>query len=327
VSEAGNRTDVVDNFLDETGWVSRPREVRFLAAGEYNENYAITSGDTTTVFRINHGTQLGIKDQISYEFAVLQALQRSGVTPAPLFVCRYHSAFPRGALLMEYLPGRPLDYRTDSTGAAECFARIHAVPMPQGSTPRPLIRQLDPINDILSECDELLGRYTNHPQKELLPRIRRYFDSVQRLSESDAAHFADEQPCITNTEVNSGNFLVDGECIRLVDWEKAVVSYRYQDLGHFLVPTTTLWKTDFRFTADQRHKFLKHYHDASGVPVPFGLLDKRTALLEQTILLRAFSWCYMAAAEYGSGARELTNKRTWATITSYLENMEAFLGV
>ena len=44
-----------------------------------------------------------------------------------------------------------------------------------------------------------------------------------------------------------------------MDWEKAVVSQRHQDLGHFLVPTTTLWKTDVVLQPDEKQRFLSLY--------------------------------------------------------------------
>jgi len=300
VSETHERTHQIDSFLREHGWTEGDFTVDFLAAGEYNENYLVTAPAQRTVFRINHGSQLNLDHQIAYEFAVLENIAPSGVTPLPLHVCASHRFFPRGAMLMSYIPGRHLDYRTDLRAAAECFARVHTVTYDH--TTGPLIVQADPILD-----------------------IRAYLERVRRLA--DCASFVGESPCIVNTEVNSGNFLVNDRRVRLVDWEKAVASYRYQDLGHFLVPTTTLWKSDFRFDAVSRRRFLQDYHDAAAPPVGIDELDARTALLEKTILLRAFSWVYMAYVEYTNGARSLVNSDTFATIQRYLNEVETFLEV
>ena len=80
-------------------------DVRFLAAGEYNENYLVRNGDGLAyVFRINHGSQLGLDRQIEYEFNVLRAVAPSGVTPAPLFVDPEPSGLPGGVLLMITFP-------------------------------------------------------------------------------------------------------------------------------------------------------------------------------------------------------------------------------
>lgn len=323
--DQGQRGDLVERFLREERWVDGPFVVDFLAAGEYNENYLVSAGDDRFVFRINHGTQLQLDRQIAYEYAALETVAPSGVTPRPLRLCEHHRHLPRGALLMEYLPGRPLDYERDLRGAAECFASIHRLPYdaPRGS----LLVQASPIDDIVAECRELLDRHPDHPLPSEGRAIRRYMERVVELART--ASFDGEGLCVVNTEVNSGNFLVDDSAgrsrVRLVDWEKAVASYRYQDLGHFLVPTTTLWKTDYRFDPEARRRFLELYRDAAELPIPLDELDERTGLLERTILLRAFSWVYMAWAEYTSGERAIRNEDTFATMRSYLEHIDRFL--
>src|SRR6056297_66293 len=103
----------IQTYLEKSGWVEHPERISFLAAGEYNENYLIEAGDGRYVFRINHGSQLGLSDQIGYEFKVLSALAESGVTPRPFAVDSGPNVFGSGVLLMEYVPGVPLDYRTD----------------------------------------------------------------------------------------------------------------------------------------------------------------------------------------------------------------------
>ena len=52
--------------------------------------------------------------------------------------------------------------------------------------------------------------------------------------------------CCINTELNSTNFLINGGTYDnfLIDWEKPLYGDPAQDLGHFLAPTTTFWKTD-----------------------------------------------------------------------------------
>ena len=322
MGEHGDAAERVRVFLEKHRWISGSFTVRYLAAGEYNENYLVDSPSGPTVFRINHGTQLDLDDQIGYEYDVLRLVAPSGVTPLPLRLCRSDPVFPRGALLMTFLLGESLDYNRDLPGAAECFARIHS--LPYESADGPLLVQSNPVRDILEECRGLLSRFPDHPLPDAGRTIRRYRDRVE--STVGRASFDGEPLCIVNTEVNSGNFLVDAGRVRLVDWEKAVVSYRYQDLGHFLVPTTTLWKTDYRFDAQARRRFLELYHAAAAPGIGLDELDARTNVLEQTILLRAFSWVYMAYAEYASGARTLTNPDTLATIERYLTGIDGFLG-
>lgn len=333
-------------FLAHRGWVAdlaSPDQVSFLAAGEYNENFLIDTPSGRCVFRVNHGSQLGLGDgQIAYEHAVLDALRNSGVTPVP-----YHveppgriglgekdapSAPGRGALLMEYLPGGPLVYERDALAAARLFARVHAQPVPAPGT-SPLIIQADPIRDIAEESAGLIARHADHPRTDDRKRLEAYHERILRLADETRALFAADPLVIVNTEVNSGNFLCEEtseadsaeRVVRLVDWEKAVISSRYQDLGHFLVPTTTLWKTDFRFDDAGRRAFIAEYVAAAGLDMSVDDALHLAGLLEKTILLRALSWCYMAWYEYTQSDRALRHDDTFAVISRYLDEIACFL--
>lgn len=342
-------------FLRQARWSTDTLQsdaITFLAAGEYNENYRVRTAAGDYVFRINHGSQIGQTRQIEYEYTVLRLLDDSGVTPRP-FYCHPDAPDLGGVLLMEYLPGEPLDYERDGLAAARLFARVHSLPSPAQAllhrgpaalpeirrgpdgpqhTPPPILIQRTPIADIAAESYDLLTRYPDHARKDVGRRILEYHAGVLALAE-EADHVFESEPLIlVNTEVNSGNFLVHEGTLRLVDWEKAVLSCRYQDLGHFLVPTTTQWKTDYVYTPSARRDFLHSYLDAlreyGGLP-PGGLtldqLDERTRIMERTILLRALSWCFMAWHEYTRSDRTLTNDHTFRTMERYLDNVEAIL--
>ena len=48
----------------------------------------------------------------------------------------------------------------------------------------------------------------------------------------------------------------------LVDWEKPLYGDPVQDLGHFLAPTTTFWKTDVILTEEEMADFTRKYIQA-----------------------------------------------------------------
>lgn len=323
-----NACESVFEYLVQAGWlpVQSPYDVTFLAAGEYNENYLVKTAEGRHVFRINHGSQLGLDNQIEYEFQVLEAVFPSGVTPAPLRCDRNpgHDMFGQGVLLMSYLPGGPLDYDRDMLTAAEVFARVHGVSPGVG-----LIEQRNPVLDIAKESLGLIQRYVhNHPMEEKRGLLLDYHAEVLRMGEEVESMFASEPQVIVNTEVNSHNFLIDESGPNkqgfLVDWEKAVVSCRYQDLGHFLVPTTTLWKTQKRYSVDEKKLFLREYRERAGLECGLEELLYKTSLLEKTILLRAMAWCFMAFFEYTQEDRVLKNQDAFKKITQYLGEMECF---
>jgi aminoglycoside phosphotransferase (APT) family kinase protein len=318
----------VRSHLERSAGLTGIREVRFLAAGEYNENYYARADGGEYVLRVNHGSQLGLGErQIEYEFGVLSAVARSGVTPKPFHVDPRPELLTGGALLMEYLPGRPLDYGRDLAAAARIFARVHALPPAEG-----LIRQERAVLDIVAESEGLLGRYPDHPLPAVRDRLLAYRDRMLALDSLSRGFFSGEPLVMVNTEVNSGNFIIadaGGPGDALVDWEKAVVSTRYQDLGHFLVPTTTLWKTDTRLDKTQRDVFLSGYRRellALGAAAPeMDALSEGSSILERVILLRALSWCHMAFYEYTRTERAIRNKATFAKIRQYLDATECLL--
>jgi aminoglycoside phosphotransferase (APT) family kinase protein len=315
----------IEDFLLRKGWVSRVEHVEFLAAGEYNENYRVQADGRLYVFRINHGSQLGLSNQIEYEYRVLKSLENSGVTPRPFDYMLDTDIPGDGVLLMEYIPGEPLEYEKDFDEAARIFAAVHSQPLSAD-----LIVQRRPVFDIAAESLGLIERFEDHPLKEQRQRLRTYHREVLRLGEATEKLFDDEQPCIVNTEVNSRNFVMRGTPHGgprgfLVDWEKAVVSCRYQDLGHFVVPTTTLWKSEFTFDGERRLRFLETYQSCINLGLSLEELSMKTEVLEKTILLRALSWCFMAYYEYSREGRTLTNRDTFEKIQMYMENMECFL--
>ena len=67
--------------------------------------------------------------------------------------------------------------------------------------------------------------------------------------------------CCINTELNSTNFLIGGEGKPnyIIDWEKPLFGDPAQDLGHFLAPTTTFWKTDVILREEEIENFLNEY--------------------------------------------------------------------
>lgn len=313
-------TKTIANYLVNNRWIDTVESVSFLATGEYNQNFRVDSNGESYVFRINHGSQLNIPNQIEYEYLSLKSLVSSGVTPKVYYYDSNPEEFDGGVLLMEFLPGKPLDYITDREIAAEIFAKIHSVEKREH-----FIVQYNPVRDIADECFRLIHKYPNHPLKNIKRTLLDYHKDIIELGEETYELFQNEEMCIVNTEVNSGNFLIDGDNGYLVDWEKPVISYCYQDLGHFLCPTTTLWKTDYRYSDEEKIDFLREYYNLMSLELNFDELIEKTKILEQTILLRGLSWCYMVYYEYTEQERTLKNTDTFKKIKFYMNEVESFL--
>ena len=283
-----------------------------LGQGEYNQTYRFRHPVTEQelVLRINTGSQMHLDDQIGYEFAALKNLEPSGRTPRALF-CDPE----RHLLVMEWLPGRPLQYETDLEAAAEIFADIHALPIPPDCH---LLEPTNPLEAILEECRQMVAHYYDWEQAD--PQVVHLLKTLeQEISARDLSAPVGIRKCMVNTEVNSGNFLMNpGGTSYLIDWEKPLISEPAQDLGHFLVPTTTFWKTDVILTPKEIRQFVAHYEKAVAGRFETASLRERLPLYFTVTCLRGVTWCAMAFREYSQPGRALANPDTFEKLKAYL---------
>ena len=301
-----------DAFLSPLG-IPAGTELTFsvLGQGEYNLNYVFSHPATGEkyVLRINTGSQMHLSDQIGYEYAALQHLAPSGRTPKP--ICCYPE---QGMLVMEWLPGRALDYRTDMDIAAKILADIHCTPVPADCH---LLQPGHPAKAIYEECLQMVQHYFDWEQADPVVSglLHALIDEIGKLPLTEPS---DAPLCMVNTELNSGNFLIDGENSHLVDWEKPLLSEPAQDLGHFLVPTTTFWKTDVILTPQQVKDFTAKYIKAVDGRMDCSTLSRRLPLFFTVTCLRGVTWCAMAYREYCQPDRQLRNEDTFKKLQDYL---------
>jgi aminoglycoside phosphotransferase (APT) family kinase protein len=316
----------IEDYLFQGDWshlpvlAGRPLSVTLLARGEYNLNYRIQAGKENLVFRINVGTQIDRDDQIQYEFATLKLLEASGVTPKPYFVDDSRTFFDQGIGIMEYLPGRHLDYSTDLDAAAGLLARVHQTAVRDDHH---LIREEAPLDLIYRECAGLLETYfqSDLADPAIAAFLREVLDWSAQARRRERFYQEDPWPCIVNTEVNSGNFIVNPErqTIHLVDWEMPRWGDPSQDLSHFCSPLTTLWKTDFRMAPQEKVQFLKayvrHIHD----PHLQDTMIERVRLRDPFVYLRGISWSAMGWVAYQTQFAGMKNPDTWETLQRYMD--------
>lgn len=307
-------------------------EYRLLAQGEYNRNYLFVHPCTKQklLLRVNFGSQMHLEDQIEYEYRALQLLQPSGRTPTPLYVDGTKQHFPYGVMIMEYLPGHALEYETELPYAAECLADIHSVSI---GAEAGLIAPTQPLRAILEECETMFCTYA---ASELADARKK-----QRIQEMLAWGWqrADSLPeppyrCCINTELNSTNFLINGAGRQnyLIDWEKPLYGDPAQDLGHFLAPTTTFWKTDIILSRDRMERFTELYLARVADRFdPTGLWE-RTQIYIPITCLRGITWCAMAWVEYKQPEKAIFNASTFRKLEAYLsddflERIARFIGL
>ncbi|WP_457577007.1 aminoglycoside phosphotransferase family protein [Desulfomarina sp.] len=291
-----------------------------LARGEYNLNYLLRGKTSNLVFRVNMGTQINRDDQILYEFNTLKLLKDSGVTPIPVFADDSRKIIDRGILVMEYLPGCQLDYRRDIKKSARVFAAIHQIIPPDKNH---LIRETRPLSAIFAECLHLVEKYLS--SELAVPEICRLLEKIiaQAEKKKGEEQYFIENPWLTivNTEVNSGNFIVNRKTAttHLVDWEMARLDDPSSDLCHFISPLTTLWKTGYRFTDRDTTVFFNEYKEHIKSEKLRKSLLERIRIKAPFVLLRGISWSAMAWVGYQGEYSGIRNKDTWQTLQRYMD--------
>ena len=290
-----------------------------LAQGEYNINYVFRHpvSKKRMVLRVNTGSQMHLGNQIDYEYGALKILEESGRTPRPLYVDGTKEILDYGVMVMEFLEGRSLDYRSELSLAAQCLADIHSVPVTKDSG---LILPENPLQAILDECNEMVQTYYDSPlgDTDKKRQIDRMLEAGQR--KVDKVDNYDGYRCCINTELNSGNFLMNGEGKPnyLVDWEKPLFGDPVQDLGHFLAPTTTFWKTDVILNREEMDEFMKCYRAAVADRFDAGNMEERLKLFIPITCLRGITWCAMAWVQYQEPGRLIRNEETFRKVEAYL---------
>ena len=303
------------------GWQpANPTTVKPLAQGEYNMNYILQQGERRWVLRMNIASQIQRPDQIAYEYHALELLEGTGVTPKPYYVDDSREIMGYGVLIMEYLPGERMDYARDMLDAARLFARIHTHPVPPERNH--LIRETQPLTMTYDECARLLPIYLESDLAD--PGLRDYLSQVLAWA-GEARHrescfVRDPWPCVINTEVNSGNFIADRQSgkLYLVDWEKPLWGDPSQDLSHFCAPMTTLWKTNYRMSVQDKQAFIAAYRAAIPDAHLRDTIVERVRLRDPFNYLRGISWSAMAWVSYQTGQHALRNEDTFRKVSAYL---------
>ncbi|WP_338127500.1 aminoglycoside phosphotransferase family protein [Eubacterium pyruvativorans] len=301
-------------------------EYRLLAQGEYNRNFRFRHPVTgkELLLRVNCGSQMHLEHQIEYESHALELLAPSGRTPRVLYTDGSKRYTDHGVSVMEYLPGRPLDYHRDLERAAGVLADVHSVPLPG---PSGLIEPADPLRAVLEECEEMLRVYLNSdlPPLSGKRKIRELLDLAweryHRTNRTGGAR------CIVNTELNNTNFLMaeepDGPAGGrdwLIDWEKPLWSDPAQDIAHFLVPTTTFWKTDVILSPGETADFLTAYEASVSDRIDLTGLRERLGVFMPVTCMRGVTWCAMAWVQYQKEEKELSNDSTRRKLEAYLSD-------
>lgn len=294
-----------------------------LAQGEYNMNFLVNQGQTSWVLRVNTGSQINLSgaENITYEFKTLKLLEPAGVTPIPFFLDQSMKLLPFGVMGMEYIRGEPLNYHCDLKKAAWVMARYHQLNISEQKNH--LIQETQPLTLTYNRCTDMLQVYFDFElaDKDLRNYLFEVVDWADKARHLESYYINDPWNCIINTEVNNTNWIInqDKGTTHLVDWEKPLWGDPSQDLSHFRVPTTTLWKTNVLMTEEDKTFMMCCYKDYIKDPHLKDTIEERTRLKDPFNCLRGVSWCAMAWIQYQSDDHLLKNEDTFHKLSMYID--------
>lgn len=294
-------------------------DLKLLAQGEYNINYLFTHPTTKEklILRVNTASQMNLDNQIEYEYKTLLKLEESRRTPKAIYVDGSKKYLDYGILVMNFLPGVALDYKKDLNAAANCLSDIHSLSVEEKSY---LICPKNPLKAIIEECKVMIQTYYDSPlgDNNKKNKIKRMLDTGEQMIQNIGEYTG--RRCIVNTELNSSNFLIDSKGNYIIDWEKPILGEPAQDLGHFLAPTTTFWKTDVILSQEEINTFTNEYIKAVGDRIDISDIEERLNLYIPITCLRGITWCAMAWVQYKNPDKIIKNEFTSKKLEDYLSD-------
>lgn len=294
-----------------------------LAQGEYNMNFLVHQGGRAWVLRLNTGSQFGLTkpEQIAYEYKTLSLLKPAGIAPEPFFLDQSLRLLPFGILGMSYLSGEKLQYQHDCQAAARLMAKCHQLKVPKRKNH--LIHEERPLSLTFERCQRMMQVYLDSDLGK--PEVKAYLREIRAWADQarhkETYYQQDPWKSIINTEVNNTNWIINRQMgtIHLVDWEKPLWGDPSQDLSHFRVPTTTLWKTNYRMSEADRAAMMQAYQAALEDAHLQDTIEERTRLRDPFNCLRGVSWCAMAWVQYRRGDHLLQNLDTYQKLSMYVD--------
>ncbi len=286
-----------------------------LGNGEHNANFAFDHPVTGAryVLRMNYASQLGLREQASYEHGALRALAVSGRTPSAVYVDETRSVVDRGVQVIGFCAGRLLDLERDDdlSKAAKSLADVHSVSVPDECT---LIRPRNPLAEIRDESLRMYRVYAGRgsSMRTWRARSRTFLQTCDRRGGS-ARGRPDALAHREHTECIAAHFLIP-ECGRLSPtWSTGKSrSWAGRRAGRGVL------RGSHHDVLGQRYRVRRCapaicscalYIDSVDGRFPTeGFVERFFAYLTLTCL-RGVTWCAMAQVEYHDPNRPLKNDK------------------
>lgn len=247
---------------------------------------------------------------LAYQAACFERASRSGHVPFLIDRLEPCPDLPMGALVVAEIEGGPVTLPRDLAGMAECFARVHLLPVPEPGRRPPLTSHADPLLGVMSFIEAqapFIEKSATDPESVRL--MEEELAWARAFASDRAGAHPPARLCLTDT--HPGNFMTatDG-VVHFTDLEKALYGSVAVDLGHATVFTSTLWDIDVQATLSNAE--IEGFYAAYLGHLPAGMADAlRSWLLPMRRLawLRSTTWSCKWYAERHVGQTEETGLR------------------
>jgi len=170
-------------------------------------------------------------------------LAPAGRTPRLHDVLKPRPGLPGGALIVDWIEGRPPRLPDELRAIADTLARIHSLPLPAAGSPIP--RQKNPFAETLEAIELSAMRFLDKAVPDSGARAE--IAEELRLMRGMALAFGQRpQPLtVALADTHPGNFIVERAGLAwFVDLEKVHVGSPAIDLAHATLATSTVWHPD-----------------------------------------------------------------------------------
>ncbi len=236
------RASLTAQWPDAAEWLSMPFE-SLRAKGLAHDHVRL--GATRWLARVPRQSQMGLDavGNLRYQKACFDRASASGQSPRCLRVIWPTPALPRGALIVDEVPGQAANLPEDLVRIAQCMGAVHRLALPQPDGYPPLIYADDPLRAMLEEVQVQAG-YADAAGLEpaVMQQIRLELDALSALCEQAPR----PERRLIAFDGHPGNFVIaptrGGPGLAyLVDLEKCRYSYPGFDLAHASLYTSTTW--------------------------------------------------------------------------------------
>ena len=309
---------VLEQFLIAVPTAGAINSVRRLGGGGIQDNWLIVCGDGARyVVRLNAQTVLSLSHDKATEFFLIRALHEAGVRPLPAPVA--YLDIEGGAAVYGFVGGESRGGGTVRTALAqpqwgeslvaqlgEFLSGLHAIE-PTG-LPR-AVRDKLLVFSGTHASDAMLARLASNAAladelamgegfRELIAAVREQIVAF-RESESSATAY---RGALCHGDFRNGNFLADPSVSHaplqaVLDWEFAVISDPYEDLGWFLSPSWRFGQLTLSAGGlSDASPFLRAYFGIENGSLRQGGVDFRRLWIWQ--MLAVLRWAVIAAMQY-----------------------------